>query len=224
VLSSRLLEGSPPARLVSVLVAALEAGGLDATGVRAAAGGAGGSQAGSYAAAWDVEFAGQPSAEVVAAAAAFVAAAQPALGPRVLLLAMFAAAGGHALLARELAFTSHEVHGFDPTHVFGMGFNAPNLIGWEWLLEACASAAARRGHAPACCALLHDGTAVWRSQMSRGCADVQASVTAAAAAGQLAVLAACLASAGRRKRSPAPGAGQRVVALGAARREPRRPA
>jgi hypothetical protein len=108
-----------------------------------------------------VKYQGQPSAEEVAAAAAFVAAAQPALGPRVLLLAMFAAAGGHALLAHELAFTSH-AHGrrFDPTHVFGMGENAADMIGWVWLLEARAAAAARRGHAAACCALLHDGTAM----------------------------------------------------------------
>ena len=70
------------------------------------------------------------------------------------------------------------------------------MIGWVWLLEACAAAAARRGHAVACCALLHDGTAVWRSQMSSGCADEQPSVTAAAAAGRLEVLAALPAQAG----------------------------
>jgi hypothetical protein len=130
----------------------------------------------------------QPSAEVVAAAAAFVAAAEPVLGPRALLLAVFAAAGGHALLARELAFSLQDSRHLCPISVFGMGAFVEDMVGGGcWLVQACAAAAARRGHSAACSVILRDNPRAWRSH---GAADPLPSVTAAAAAGQLAVLAA----------------------------------
>ncbi|GBF95484.1 hypothetical protein Rsub_07834 [Raphidocelis subcapitata] len=145
----------------------------------------------------NVQFEGLPeeeaAAEVPATSAAFLAAAKPALGGRMLLLSMFAAAGGHRHLCLELFCRAYDYrfgHECDPVHVFGMGVDAPNISSPCWMLEACCAAAAQRGHAAATLALVADGTALARSEFSNVTVaiGVDEAVVAAAAAGQTAVL------------------------------------
>jgi hypothetical protein len=98
---------------------------------------------------------------VDALAGAFTSAAAPCLGGRAPLLAVFAAAGGRAALARALAAVHARVlPGADPELSLGLALydfdhedgprrEAP-LSPEPALLNACAAAAARRGHAAAC--------------------------------------------------------------------------
>ncbi|KAI8473324.1 MAG: hypothetical protein J3K34DRAFT_500139 [Monoraphidium minutum] len=136
----------------------------------------------------------EPTAPERAAAAAFVEAARRALGPRALLLAPFAAAGGRAGLADAIAadalgrccvvlktpndFTA------DPQSTLGFGDLAyEKRRDWHSMLRlSCAAAAARAGRADACLCFLDAGPAAERAGEQRACRR------AAAAGGRLAAL------------------------------------
>ncbi|GBF95486.1 hypothetical protein Rsub_07836 [Raphidocelis subcapitata] len=223
VLSARSLEGAPPARLARVLYAALGLARCDVAAARVAAAAAGPSATAHHAACDNVQFEGLPeeeaAAEVAAASAAFLAAAKPALGGRMLLLSMFAAAGGHRHLCLELFFRVFNSGGreCDPVHVFGMGVDAPNISSPCWMLEACCAAAARRGHTAATLALVAECTALARSEFSSVSRPigVDEAVVAAAAAGQTAALRALPSFRLGAEPEPAPAAGARPgLALG----------
>jgi hypothetical protein len=202
LLSWRRLEGAGPEQLLAALLAALEAAGAGGAMAAACAAAEAAPErlgdlvalAGSDARCWQPADGsiGAPSAEEMAAGAAFAEAAWGALGGRALLLAPFAAAGGRdALAAAVVAYCTRCLAwlGDDSPMLsdllsitqYDFSVAPPDRFvvnALRWLLGACAAAAARRGHAGACVRLVAREDQGW----GRFC------VTAAAAGGHLALL------------------------------------
>ncbi|KAI8473325.1 MAG: hypothetical protein J3K34DRAFT_518995 [Monoraphidium minutum] len=135
----------------------------------------------------------EPTAPERAAAAAFVEAARRALGPRALLLAPFAAAGGRAGLADAIAadalgrccpvlkneFAAH------PQNTLGFGDLLWTLYEMDWfsmLRVTCGAAAARAGRTGACLRFVDAGREAGRAGDRNLCCK------AAAAGGRLAAM------------------------------------
>ncbi|KAI8473326.1 MAG: hypothetical protein J3K34DRAFT_518996 [Monoraphidium minutum] len=135
----------------------------------------------------------EPTAPERAAAAAFAEAARRALGPRALLLAPFAAAGGRAGLADAIAADAlgrccalrSALFSDDPHNILGFGDLFMELYNSDCINQlrlASATAAARAGRADACLRFLDAGPEADRATDRRMCCKV------ASAGGRLAAM------------------------------------